>query len=134
MSQFDGKTIPFDRGSFDVVLFVNVLHHTDDPAALLSEAVRVAGHSIVIKDHLLDGALARPTLTLMDWVGNARHGVSLPNNYWPERRWRETFGSLGLTISEWHTELGLYPKVADLVFGRSLHFVARLESGKKKGA
>jgi len=130
VTAFDGRTIPFDSGSFDVVMFVDVLHHTPDPSVLLREAVRVARHAIVIKDHRLDGIFAGPTLALMDWVGNARHGVSLPNNYWPERRWRETFQALGLAIGDWDTDLHLYPGLADRVFGRSLHFVARLEPNK----
>jgi 2-polyprenyl-3-methyl-5-hydroxy-6-metoxy-1,4-benzoquinol methylase len=29
---FDGQTIPHPDKSFDVVSFVDVLHHTDDPA------------------------------------------------------------------------------------------------------
>lgn len=127
VTPFDGSTIPFDSKSFDVVMFVDVLHHTPDPVVLLREALRVARHSIVIKDHRLDGVLAGSTLAFMDWVGNARHGVSLPNNYWPERRWRDTFAELGLGIGAWDTDLGLYPGLADRVFGRSLHFVARLE-------
>jgi SAM-dependent methyltransferase len=59
---FDGKSVPFDNGSFDVVMLVDVLHHTDDPIGLLREAVRVARQAIVIKDHLLKGALAYSTL------------------------------------------------------------------------
>ena len=39
---FDGTTIPFDENSVDVVTFVDVLHHTDDPQRLISEAARVA--------------------------------------------------------------------------------------------
>jgi SAM-dependent methyltransferase len=127
VARFDGRTIPFDSGSFDVVMFVDVLHHTEDALVLLREASRVTRHSIVIKDHRLDGVLAGSTLALMDWIGNAGHGVALPNNYWPERRWRETFDALGLRIRDWQTELGLYPGLSDRVFGRSLHFVARLE-------
>lgn len=30
---FDGKVIPLDDNSVDVVTFVDVLHHTDDPQA-----------------------------------------------------------------------------------------------------
>ena len=40
---FDGRTIPDAIGRPDVVMFVDVLHHTDDPAVLLGEAARVAG-------------------------------------------------------------------------------------------
>lgn len=47
----------------------------------LKEAARVARHCIVIKDHTVTGVLARPTLRLMDLVGNAPHDVVLTYNY-----------------------------------------------------
>jgi ubiquinone/menaquinone biosynthesis C-methylase UbiE len=50
---FDGKIIPYPDGSFDAVMFVDVLHHTEDPIILLREATRV-GRRIIIKDHLLN--------------------------------------------------------------------------------
>jgi SAM-dependent methyltransferase len=124
---FDGATIPFADGSFDDVMFVDVLHHTVDPMVLLREARRVARRAVVLKDHTLDGWLAGSTLRLMDWVGNARYGVSLPFNYWPRTRWVDAFSTLALNPVVWKSKLGLYPGLADYVFGRSLHFVARLE-------
>jgi SAM-dependent methyltransferase len=127
VEKFDGQTLPFSEGEFDVVLFVDVLHHTEDPAMLLREGARVAGEAVLLKDHTADGFLASPTLRFMDHVGNARYGVALPYNYWTERRWRDTFRNLGLTVTAWKKDLGLYPWPADWVFGRSLHFVARLE-------
>ena len=127
VAEFDGQIIPYNKADFDVVMFNDVLHHTDDPMILLREAVRVAGKALVLKDHTCDGILAGPTLKFMDRVGNARHGVALPCNYWPEDRWRNTFEILGLSISTWKKDLKLYPRWADLVFGRSLHFVAKLD-------
>jgi SAM-dependent methyltransferase len=124
---FDGRVIPYRDGSFDVVVFVDVLHHTEDPTLLLREAARVANTAIVIKDHTRDGVLAGLTLRFLDWVGNARYGIALPYNYWPEQKWREAFDTLGLTIAEWKKELALYPRPANCFFGRSLHFIARLE-------
>jgi SAM-dependent methyltransferase len=124
---FDGETIPEADGGADVVLFVDVLHHTEDPLVLLREAVRVARHRILIKDHTRNGFLAGPTLRFMDHVGNAHHGVSLPYNYWPRRRWIEAFDGLSLDVQNWQDKLGLYPWPADWVFGRSLHFIASLE-------
>src|SRR5258708_14634985 len=35
---FDGSSLPFPSDTFDVCLFVDVLHHTQDPAILLHEA------------------------------------------------------------------------------------------------
>ena len=126
VSAFDGKRIPFEDGAFDIVMFVDVLHHTEDPAILLAEARRVARRAVVLKDHTRDGLLAGPTLRFMDWVGNAPHGIPLPYNYWPERRWREAFAGLGLTPEVWLNKLDLYAAPANWLFDRSLHFIARL--------
>lgn len=126
---FDGRTIPAGDASVDVVMFVDVLHHTDDPMILLREAARVARDSVVLKDHTRNGFLSGPTLRFMDYIGNAHHGVALPYNYWPRDRWHEAFARLGLTVADWRDDLRLYPRPADWIFGRSLHFGARLRPG-----
>jgi SAM-dependent methyltransferase len=124
---FDGQTIPYDDASYDVVMLVDVLHHTEDPMILLREAARVARSNIVIKDHVLQGMLAGPTLRLMDRVGNARYGVALPYNYWPLSEWRTAFETLAVTAGIWNDVPDLYPKPLNWLFGRSLHYIARLD-------
>lgn len=128
VQHFDGLTIPYKSASMDVVMFIDVLHHTDDPVSLLREAARVARKSIIIKDHLADGFLAESTLHFMDRIGNARYGVALPGNYWRLSQWEKAFDALALAPVEWREKLRLYPKIVDMWFGRSLHFVARLEA------
>jgi SAM-dependent methyltransferase len=122
---FDGRHLPFEDKQHDVVCFVDVLHHTDDPMALLREAVRVARSALVIKDHLREGFAAGATLRFMDWVGNASFGVSLPYNYWTAEQWARARRELELRTEEERRALGLYPRWADWVFGRSLHFIVR---------
>lgn len=132
--EYDGHTIPYGDRSFDWVTIVDVLHHTDDPAAVLREAVRVAGKGVVIKDHLRQGLGARQVLRVMDWVGNRGHDVRLPYNYLSRPEWTAIIDGLGLTVSGWEERIGLYPFPIDLVFGRSLHFVATLTVPAVAGA
>ena len=70
---------------------------------------------------------------MMDWVGNARHGIALPYNYWPKEKWFEVFDALGLTVRFWNTKLGLYRPLGWL-FGRGLHFIALLDVCRKPAA
>jgi len=123
---FDGKVIPMEDNSVDVVTFVDVLHHTDDPQILISEASRVARKAVIIKDHLSENALDHATLRAMDWVGNAPHGVVLPYNYAPRKDWDKCFTNAGLETDEFVTDIPLYPAPLSWVFGRKLHFIARL--------
>jgi SAM-dependent methyltransferase len=130
VSQFDGQNIPFESESFDYCLFVDVLHHANDPFILLEEAVRVARHGILIKDHNVSGLFARQTLKFMDDTHNRRYGVSLPYNYWTENEWNDAFGKLQLKVVKYETRLKLYPFWADWVFGRKLHFIGFFEKKK----
>jgi SAM-dependent methyltransferase len=122
---FDGRTIPYDDDGVDVVLMADVLHHVEDPEHLLGEAARVARQCVLIKDHLVAGPFANSLLNFMDQAANRRYGLTV-YEYWPERRWREAFERLGLTVEAWSDRIHLYPAPADWIFGRSLHFVAKL--------
>ena len=123
---FEGDVIPRDDDSADAVMLVDVLHHTEEPSALLAEAARVARRHVVLKDHTADGFMAFPVLRLMDWVGNSSKGVALPYNYWTRDEWARAFESIQLEVEAYRDTLGLYPAPASWVFERSLHFVARL--------
>ena len=131
VEQFDGAHIPVADGGVDVVMMVDVLHHTDDPLVMLREAARVARRAVVIKDHDSSGFLANATLRFMDDVGNRRHGVRLPYNYWPRTRWLDAFRSLGIRVTFWRDHLGLYPWPASMAFDRCLHFVVCAEPTKR---
>ena len=127
VTEYNGEKLPFADDSFDYVSIVDVLHHTDDPVVVLKEAARVARKGVVIKDHLLEGFLAGPTLRFMDWVGNRGHNVVLPYNYLSRREWQNGFAASRLTVQSNQERLGLYPAPFSWLFDRSLHFVALLE-------
>src|SRR5260370_2910495 len=127
---FDGCSLPFPDGSFDVCLFVDVLHHTQDPGILLHEAVRVSRSYVLLKDHLDENILDDVTLRFMDWVVNRPHGVVLTYDYQGRREWKEHFLSCGLAEKSWTTRVPLYPFPVSLLAGRGLHFVSLLKKTK----
>lgn len=120
---YDGIRLPFKDGSCDVVLFVDVLHHTTAPLDMLREAARV-GHTIIVKDHVWNTRIDWWILRFMDWVGNARHGVERPHNYWRKTDWDRAATELHLLPMAMRTELKLYAWPASWIFGRKLHFLA----------
>ncbi|WP_204080859.1 class I SAM-dependent methyltransferase [Mycobacterium riyadhense] len=51
-SVFDGRSIPFEDNAFDHVVLSFVLHHCNDPMALIKECRRVARRSIIAFEDL----------------------------------------------------------------------------------
>lgn len=51
-SVFDGRSIPFEDNAFDHVVLSFVLHHANDPMALIKECRRVARRSIIAFEDL----------------------------------------------------------------------------------
>lgn len=129
VATFDGLRIPLPAGSVDVVMLVDVLHHAASPEQLLADAVRVARHAVVLKDHVANGPVSRALLRIMDLVGNRRFGVALPHRYLSAARWDAAIQSLPVRRDLWQVGgLRLYPGPADWVFGRDLHVLARLST------
>lgn len=126
VAQYDGNRLPFEDKSFDYVTIVDVLHHTNDPTIVLSEASRVARQGVVIKDHLREGFLANEILSFMDWCGNIGDGVALPYNFLSRSEWQGAFFKSKLQFVETNEKLDIYLPPARWLFDRSLHFVSYL--------
>jgi SAM-dependent methyltransferase len=121
---FDGRSLPVPDASRDIVMIVDVLHHTDSPGVLLREAIRVARVGVIIKDHLAESWWAVGRLRAMDWVGNIGHGVGLPYNYLKRQQWDEEFTAAKLVEVSRREALGLYPWPVGLIFDADLHFIS----------
>jgi SAM-dependent methyltransferase len=133
---FDGATIPYPSASFDVCMFVDVLHHAPNSlgiARLLAEACRVSRRFVLIKDHLSENRVDYKTLQFMDWVGNRPHGIVLPYNYQSRAQWNQYFSLAGLNVRDWNDRIPLYPFPFRALFGRRLHFIALLEKNSVTG-
>lgn len=124
---FDGKEIPCEDDFYDIAMLVDVLHHTDNPRAMLKEACRVSRRGLIIKDHICESQLQELTLRIMDYVGNARFCVNLKYHYWHEAQWFRIFDELKLKNVVWKNDLGLYPFPLSLIFEKAMHFLTLLE-------
>ena len=135
VEKYDGSRFPAADNAYDVVTFVDVLHHTENVVELLREAGRVASQLIVIKDHTKNGPFAGARLSMMDRVGNRRFGVHVNYNYWAREQWQQAFGELNLRVVHWQPRVNLYGWPLNVAFDSTLQFIAvlaPLESGASK--
>jgi ubiquinone/menaquinone biosynthesis C-methylase UbiE len=98
---YDGRSLPFDAGAFDCVMFNNVIHHVSvsDRAALLAECRRVAPRGgLLIKDHVAVGSLDHARLAALDLIGNAPFAGMISAHYLTDEDWRALASEAGFTI------------------------------------
>lgn len=98
ISEYDGVTLPFADDSFDCVVLIDVLHHAEDPIALLAESCRVAKKNVLIKDHYWNNQLDWFVLKWADYFGNDPSGIQLPYNYFKVEAWHRAFQVSKLTV------------------------------------
>ncbi|MBR9706854.1 MAG: class I SAM-dependent methyltransferase [Candidatus Diapherotrites archaeon] len=99
--EYDGTTLPFKDNHFDVVLIVDVLHHTNDPDAMLKEILRVAKKTVIIKDHYYVNSLDRLWVSFMDVMGNIADGTPTPFNFYSLKKWQEIKDHYQVKIHKW---------------------------------
>jgi len=71
----DGGDLPFEEGSFEVVTMINVLHHLEDPGAVLPEIARVLtpGGRLVVSDFTDRGFEILEEIHRLEGHGHDRH-------------------------------------------------------------
>lgn len=125
VEKYDGIHFPAGDDSVDLVMFIDVLHHTPDPFTLLKEASRVAKKHIIIKDHNCNNLFQRKVLSFTDWFGNAQYGVNLELNFQSKKQWDEYFSALNLKVVEYEY-IKLYPWFTRVIFWKSMDFIVKL--------
>ena len=133
---YDGVTIPYGDGAFDVVILADVLHHEPDPHRLISECARVSRRLLVIKDHKVEGPLARQRISLLDWAANAPYGVPCLYRYNTPAEWSQWKQRHALDAQVEFEKLRLYPFPYNLVFTGKLQYlgVFRVAGGEARMA
>ncbi len=94
----NGKSLPFPEKYFDTVLINFVLHHTENPSALLREAKRVSRDKIIIFEDLPEGFLSKIICKIHGISFNKIFGNSSKTSFKKEKDWGKIFNELGLNI------------------------------------
>lgn len=78
MVTYDGHHLPFEDAAFDVTVLYFVLHHSEGPERVLSEALRVTGGRVVVVESVRETPLQHCMLRLADrWVNRVRSGGAM---------------------------------------------------------
>ena len=125
---YDGQKIPYPDKSFDVVILADVLHHASDPRNLVYECSRVVRRALIIKDHKIEGLLARQRISLMDWVSNVQYGIPCLYRYNTLKEWEKLLGQFDLEIEIEINSMKIYPSIMNFFFGGRIQFMAVLRT------
>jgi len=106
----DGVFLPFPEKSFDTVLISYVLHHSQDPIALLKEAKKVVIDKILIYEDIPEGIFSDFICQLHGFVFNKFFQNSEDDfNFKTENEWKKIFENLGLNII-FKKKVSFFPK------------------------
>jgi len=94
---YDGSEMPFADKSFDVSIFVTVLHHIRDQASVLQEARRVTRKRILIVEDLYHHPVGRIWTILRDRILNFEW-FGHPCGFRTQGEWESFFKSQGLQV------------------------------------
>ncbi len=95
---YDGKNLPFAEKSFDIVLINYVLHHCQDPTAVLREAKRVSRDKIIVFEDLPEGFLSELICRLHNLSYHLFRQQNNPSFFKTENQWEKIFQEIGLKV------------------------------------
>ncbi len=104
--QFDGKKIPLDNNSHDLITLFTVLHHAEQPEDLLKDIARVLDPSgyLLVREFDAPSRELKLFNLVMDYmlykVYNPSPDVPIPGNYLGYKEWLEIFKRAGLTVEK----------------------------------
>ena len=118
---YDGRTLPYETGTFGLTLVAFVLHHADDPVAILREAVRVTNGPVLILETVWRAGWQKGWLQGTDRLLNRlRSGAAMGEETLDIRsdpEWRRLFERERLTLLRAETFSGLHPQALYAIEG-----------------
>lgn len=96
---YDGERLPFPDNSFDVVFLHYVLHHTEYPEKVISEAKRVTKGKVIVFEDLPEGIWSKSMTKIhqaaYSFIFKPSQEIS---NFKTEKDWKKSFNELGLKV------------------------------------
>jgi len=93
---FNGKKLPFANNTFETVLLLTVLHHSEDPIELISESKRVAKYVVIIEDTYKNN-IQKFAVQFVDLIVNFGHSKMTYQNK-KEEQWESIFNDIDLEL------------------------------------
>jgi 2-polyprenyl-3-methyl-5-hydroxy-6-metoxy-1,4-benzoquinol methylase len=84
---FDGESIPFADNAFDHVVLSFVLHHSNDPMALIKECRRVARRTVIAFEDFPETRFERMSTSIHVWIFNVIWRLESGGDYRAALRW-----------------------------------------------
>ncbi|WP_457652240.1 class I SAM-dependent methyltransferase [Rhodocaloribacter sp.] len=101
---YDGRRLPFPDDAFDVTVLYFVLHHSEDPSAVLREALRVSRRGVIVAESVYEKDWDRRLLTFLDTLANRLRSGGLMRgqeehlHFRTAAGWRALFAAHGATV------------------------------------
>jgi ubiquinone/menaquinone biosynthesis C-methylase UbiE len=106
----DSRALAFANRSFDYALLSFVLHHSQNPNAILREALRVA-HQVIVIENDVPGIVRQWLTRIIDSYPALRYGTPLCHIAQSKDEWLKLFATLPIqtrVISEFSSEYGFF--------------------------
>lgn len=105
LTLYDGHSLPYADDTFDVGLLLFVLHHAEDPGALLREVRRVCRRRVLAIEDVILTRWDKGAFRAAHWLYDRFLGLSYPTCEWPPERWAALAGEAGL-VARWSGPIG----------------------------
>lgn len=97
---YNGNKIPYPDNTFDIVMSLNVLHHTKDILRHVKEMKRVSKKYLLIKDNMVFGPFSKSLICFTDYISNVPYGIKCVFNFLSSEQWNKIFKSVNLKMIE----------------------------------
>lgn len=93
-----GNALPFSKNSFDATIIFYVLHHVDDPEAILREAKRVSRGKVIVQEDAYTNLIEQYSYGKHIQNFKLKHALSTIEKVRTDQNWQELFNRSGLTV------------------------------------